>query len=194
MNSSNAENIGDAVSAPRGRAVPVAELFFTFSLIGLCGFGGVIPWLRRTLVDQKRWLDDAGFTEMLSIGQILPGATVTNLAVIFGYRHAGGAGALAAVSGLLIWPVALVLLLARVYQHYLTVPGVQGALHGMALAGTGLVLGTGLRLALGQPRTWRALLFGAATLAIIGVLHWPLASLAVVVPLAIMVESLAQRR
>ncbi|NBP96848.1 MAG: chromate transporter, partial [Burkholderiaceae bacterium] len=38
-----------------------AHLFITFTLIGLSGFGGVLPWARRTLVEQKQWLTSQEF-------------------------------------------------------------------------------------------------------------------------------------
>ncbi|WP_010089231.1 chromate transporter [Burkholderia ubonensis] len=194
MDHTNVTNVAEPAIAPGRRSISAAHLFVTFSLIGLCGFGGVIPWVRRTLVDQKHWLDNREFTELLSIGQILPGATVTNLSVIFGYRCQGVSGALAAVLGILALPIAIVLLLATAYRHYMTVPGVQGALHGMALVGTGLVLATGIRLALGQPRVWRVLVFGGLTFVVIGVLHWPFAAMTVLVPAAVAFEARAQRR
>ena len=53
------------------RAIRLA-LFVTFSRITLSGFGGVMFWARRRLVEQERWLTEQEFVELLSLGQLLP--------------------------------------------------------------------------------------------------------------------------
>ena len=65
------------------------ELFLTFSRLGLMGFGGVMPWVYREIVEKKKWLAPQEFAELLAMGQILPGANVTNLSAMLGYRFAG---------------------------------------------------------------------------------------------------------
>jgi len=52
------------------------ELFLTFFQIGLCGFGGVGPWARRIIVEDRRWMDDRGYAEILTICQVIPGPNV----------------------------------------------------------------------------------------------------------------------
>jgi hypothetical protein len=49
------------------------RLFLGFLSVGICGFGGVLPWARRMVVEQKRWLTAAEFTDMLGLCQFLPG-------------------------------------------------------------------------------------------------------------------------
>ena len=45
--------------------VPAAALFWGFLKIGLSGFGGVLPFARRTLVERERWLTEHEFTEVV---------------------------------------------------------------------------------------------------------------------------------
>lgn len=170
------------------------EIFRTFAEMSLYGFGGVMPWARRMLVDRRRWLDDREFAELLAIGQILPGPNICNMAVIVGYRHCGWRGSLAAAGGLMAAPFVIVLVLGALYRRFGALPAVQGALHGMMAVAAGLVLMTGVKLAQSQPRTVRGLVFGLMSLTAVGVLHWPLGwVMLVLIPLALCVEWRAQR-
>jgi chromate transporter len=170
------------------------QLFIEFARMGLSGFGGVLPFVRRAVVERNRWLDERDFVELLSLGQVLPGPNVINLALMLGLRFAGFRGALAAFSGLVMVPMALVLGLLLLYQHYQDVAAVQSMLRGMTAVSAGLMLATGFRLARSLSFTARALLIGGAAFVAIGLLRWPLVPvMAVLVPLALVWEWLAGR-
>ena len=104
------------------------QLFLGFSRIGMSGFGGVLPWARRMLVEQEKWLTTEEFSAMLGICQIVPGPNIVNLGVCVGSRFAGVRGAFAAVMGLMLGPVTIVILLGILYEHYSYMPIVQGLL------------------------------------------------------------------
>ena len=87
----------------------------------MSGFGGVLPWARRTLVERDKILTSEEFSAILGICQIVPGPNIMNLAVCVGSRFAGVRGALAAVLGLTIGPVLLVLLLAVTRLMFISV-------------------------------------------------------------------------
>ena len=122
------------------------DLFVSFTLIALQGFGGVLAVIQRALVERKRWLSNEEFIEEWSVAQILPGPNVCNLAMVIGQRHFGLAGAMSALAGLLAAPLLVVLALALVYARFADVPAVQGALRGMAAVAAGLVAATGLKM------------------------------------------------
>jgi chromate transporter len=122
------------------------ELFIGFSKIGMSGFGGVLPWARRTIVEQEKWLTAEEFSAMLGICQIVPGPNIVNLGVCVGSRFAGVPGAFAAVLGLMLGPVALLLVLAVLYEHYSYMPIVQGMLRGVSAVGVGLIASTGFKM------------------------------------------------
>jgi len=122
------------------------DLFVSFTLIALQGFGGVLAVIQRELVERKRWLTNEEFIEEWSVAQILPGPNVCNLAMVIGQRHFGLAGAMSALGGLLAAPLLVVLALALVYARFADVPAVQGALRGMAAVAAGLVAATGLKM------------------------------------------------
>ncbi len=119
------------------------HLFITFTFIGLSGFGGVLPWARRTLVEQKKWLSAPEFNALLGVCQLVPGPNIVNLAVCVGQRFGGLRGAFAAVGGLMIAPMTVVILLALLYDHYGQFEQVQGMLRGISAVGVGLIAATG---------------------------------------------------
>ncbi|MES2586047.1 MAG: chromate transporter [Pseudomonadota bacterium] len=118
----------------------------SFSKIGMSGFGGVLPWARRTLVEQDKVLSSEEFSAILGICQIVPGPNIVNLAVCIGSRFAGAKGALASVLGLTLGPICIVMLLAILYAHYSYMESVQGILRGISAVGVGLIASTGIKM------------------------------------------------
>jgi chromate transporter len=154
------------------------ELFLAFNRLALQGFGGVLPVAQRELVERRGWLTKEGFVELLSVGQVLPGPNLVNVALIYGDRCFGLSGALAALAGILLAPMAIVLLLAALYAQFVHLPAVAGALRGMGAVSAGLVVATALKL-LPTLRSnplglTAALAVAAATVAAIAGLRWPL--------------------
>lgn len=143
----------------------LAALFFAFSGIAVMGFGGVLPWARRMLVEQRRWMNDEDFAELLSLSQFLPGGNIINISIITGQRMRGLAGALVSLIGLMAAPVVIVLLLGTAYLRYGDLPQVQNMLAGIAAAAAGLILAMAAKMA--RPLIRRdaamALAFAAAT-------------------------------
>jgi chromate transporter len=166
-----------------------ADLFFAFNRLALQGFGGVLPVAQRELVEHQRWMSKAEFVALLSLGQVLPGPNIVNMALIFGDRHFGWRGALAALAGLMLAPLLIVLVLAVLVRQGGTSPVVNGALRGMGVVAAGLVLSTALKLSgalRGNPIGWvAAAVVVVVTTTLVAALRWPLAGvLAVVGPLA----------
>jgi chromate transporter len=122
------------------------DLFVSFTLLALQGFGGVMVIVYRELVEKKHWLTDDQFLEDWSVAQLLPGANIINLALIIGNRYFGLRGALAALFGLLLAPLVIVIAATLIYSRYADYPGVIGALRGMGAVVAGLIGATGLRL------------------------------------------------
>lgn len=122
------------------------QLFVSFSKIGISGFGGVLPWARRTLVEQDKILRSEEFSAILGICQIVPGPNVVNLAVCVGARFCGARGAFAAVLGLTLGPICIVMLLALLYAHYSYLESVKGMLRGISAVGVGLIASTGFKM------------------------------------------------
>jgi chromate transporter len=178
------------------------RLFTAFSSLALSGFGGVLPFAYRALVEQRKWLDAREFASLLAIAQVMPGPTICNLSVMIGQRFAGAAGACAALAGMVLGPSCIVVALGIAWQHYGGILAVKNALGGMSAVAIGLIAATGVKMgiALFRPATepviekvryWttrRFVQIALCALAFVGVgiLHWPLAAVvAALAPIAI---------
>ncbi len=151
-----------------------AALFLGFLEVGLLGFGGVLPFARRMIVEQRRWLTAAEFTDLLALCQFLPGPNICNMTIALGRRYHGAAGALASILGLMGAPVTIAVALGVVYGRYGGLPTVAHAFAGLAAAASGLVLATAVKVA--APLRGRAtgLAVAAAAFVAIAVLRLPL--------------------
>jgi len=168
------------------RVVSKRELFFGFLKIGLLGFGGIAPWARHVIIEERRWLTEKEFAAILGIGQILPGPNTMNASVMIGDRFQGVGGVLACLLGQMAMPLVIITSLAVVYQRYASVPEVKAALIGAAAGAAGLVLGTALKMAQKIKLTPLGLLVGLLAFGSIGLFQWPLVPVVVVlVPLGV---------
>ncbi|MEK6668238.1 MAG: chromate transporter [Pseudomonadota bacterium] len=160
------------------RPASLRELFIAFTLLALQGFGGVIAVAQRELCERRRWLDAREFVDMLASAQVLPGPNVCNLSLMIGDRFFGWRGALTALAGMILAPMALMLLLAWGLGEASSLPHAQGlirgALGGIAAVAAGQIIGTVLKLSAPlreHELGWPACL-GLAALALALVVHW----------------------
>jgi chromate transporter len=167
----------------------LSELFITFATISLYGFGGVLAWSRRMMVEERGWLTPEQFNETYALCSMLPGGNIINFSVIFGSRFRGVPGALAATVGLLGPPMVLIIIIGAIYSHYGDLPALRRMLTGIASAAAGLMMATVAKMA--RPlfvnrRSMAAPLVAIATFAAIGIMHWPLPLvLAVLIPVSV---------
>src|ERR1019366_7010210 len=103
---------------PDGYRPTITGIFTGFFMVGVRGFGGVLPWARRTIVEERKWLSAAEFAEVLGLCQFLPGGNIINVSVAVGARFRGVPGAVAAVMGLMLAPVAIVIGLGAIYDQF----------------------------------------------------------------------------
>ncbi|MEJ7685905.1 MAG: chromate transporter [Variovorax sp.] len=164
----------DAAPPERPRPQSPRDLFVSFTLLALQGFGGVIAIVQREIVEKKRWLTPEEFLEDWAVAQVLPGPNVINIALMIGDRYFGLRGAMAAVAGMLAVPLGVILALAVLYAHYATNPQVAGALRGMGAVAGGLIAAAGIKLipalrrhplGFGVCLAFVAMVFGAIALA-----------------------------
>jgi chromate transporter len=137
-------------------------------------------------VVRKQWLTEEQFLSAMTMCRIMPGANQVNLAVFVGASLRGIPGAAAALLGLCLVPVALILTLGFVYFTFKELPAVKGALHGASVAAVALTLAmvvkTGRKCLTGPV----PLALFAAAFVLTGVLRWPLlVSLAILAPLSL---------
>lgn len=173
------------------------ELFVAFAKMSLAGFGGVLVWARRALVDQHRWMTAEEFNEAFALCHFLPGPNIVNLSVVFGSRFRGFPGAIAALLGLLGPPVVIVTVLAAIYAHYGQIDALQRILAGVSCAAVGLFLAVIARMTLpllkGRDPVVLAILI--AVFVAIGIARLPLPIvLLVAVPVSIAMTWWVRRR
>ena len=149
------------------------QLFMGFFVLGLTGFGGVLPMARHMLVDKRHWLTAAQFTELLGLCQFLPGGNIINLSVALGMEFRGLRGALSALLGLILAPTICVVLLGLVYARYQNEPLVEHLFAGMAAA-AGLLLSTGIKMLAPLRGKWLQLLLVAVGVMAIAVFRIPM--------------------
>src|SRR5689334_6762998 len=155
--------------------VSLLSIFWVFFRIGLFSFGGGLSgWIYRDVVTLRGWMSDSDFLSGLALGQILPGANVTNLTVYIGQSLRGPAGAICAVIGLLTGPFFAVIAMAMAYDRIVGMPWIQDALSGAAAAAIGLLLVVALKGAYQSSRRLAPFLILLVTFIAIGILQWPL--------------------
>jgi chromate transporter len=171
---------------PKSEGVAAGALFREFLKIGVSGFGGVMPFAHRSLVEHNRWMTEREFTEALSLAQFLPGPNIVNLSVIVGRRFDGPLGSAAATLGLMLMPLVIVILLAMLFAEFAHVPAVRGACAGVSAAASGLILSVALKMARPMGRAPVPLSIAAITFVAIALLRIPLTwVLAAIAPLSI---------
>jgi chromate transporter len=152
----------------------VLDLFIGFFFVGVCGFGGVLPWARRMIVEQRKWLTPAEFTEMLGLCQFLPGGNIMNVTIALGSRFQGVPGAVACLVGLMAAPVAIVIGLGAVYDQYAAYPPVRRAFISLAAAAAGFLLASAWKIAYPLRAKPLAIACAVVTFVVIALLRLPL--------------------
>ena len=171
----------DTVPSPRPSSP--FDLFRTFTVIALQGFGGVLAISQDVLCDRKRWLGNDEYAEMLALAQVLPGPNVCNLALIVGDRFFAWRGAFSALAGMMLVPFCIVLALTAAYTRFASLPEVAGATRGVAAVAAGLIMATALKLAATLRDNPMGLVacttLAGAVFAGIALFHWPVAAIVV---------------
>jgi chromate transporter len=178
----------DGALVPAQQPPTLSELFFGFAKISVSGIGMILPWARRLIVDEKKWMTAEEFNEAFSLSQFLPGPNVVNMSVVFGSRMRGAPGAAVALAGLLGPPFLIVIGLSALYAQYGDIEILRRILAGISAAAIGLIIAVIAKMA--EPIFRKP--FGPApfvmiaTFAAVGIWRLPLVwVLAVLIPLSI---------
>jgi chromate transporter len=164
------------------------ELFVAFAKMSLAGFGGVLVWARRGIVDQHRWMTAEEFNETFALCHFLPGPNIVNLSVVFGSRFRGIAGGIAAFAGLVGPPMVIATILAALYARYGEIDVLRRILAGVSCAAVGLLISVVFKMMMPliKKRDAVGLLILLAVFIAIGLVRLPLqAVLLVAIPLSL---------
>lgn len=119
----------------------VGEVFLVFLKLGLTSFGGPIAHLgyfREELVIRRKWLDEAGYADLVGLCQFLPGPASSQVGFALGLLRAGFGGAVAAWAAFTL-PSAILLLAFATASGSLDGPVGHGLVHGLKLVAVSVV-------------------------------------------------------
>ena len=171
-------------------------LLGVFLRIGLTSFGGsTSAWMHREIVERRGLLDDQQFMTGLTFAQVLPGANPVNLALYIGLQVRGGLGGAVAVFGMVIPAFCVILMLGLLYRTFSAYATTHVILSGIAAAGVGATIAMGVKLGRRVMRSAVPVAVALVTFTAVGVLHWPMVPVVLVmVPISVAVALLLQRR
>lgn len=105
------------------------QIFLAFFRVGMLGFGGgpsSIPLVHGEVVKRYRWMDDEDFSDVLALGNALPGPIATKMAGYIGYRVSGIGGCLVGVVAMVLPTVLIMIALLGFLMAYKDSSQVQG--------------------------------------------------------------------
>src|SRR5450830_1249951 len=154
----------------------LAELFRAFAVVSISAFGGALPWARRMIVEQKRWMTTEEFNETFALSQFLPGPNVINFSVVFGSRKKRPAGAAVALVGLLVPAMMIVMVLTILYERFGGLETLSRILAGITAAAVGLLIAVVAKMAapLFVKRWNSGPLIAIAAFIGVAIIQWPL--------------------
>ena len=96
----------------------ILDIFLNFFKFGCFTFGGgwgIVAQIQKEYVEKKHWITEEELLDFTSVGRSLPGLMIGNASMLFGYQTAGITGAVAALLGITIPPVAIMIGVTFVY-------------------------------------------------------------------------------
>ncbi len=178
----------------RGEHPTLRQLFLGFLGLGMMAFGGALPLAHRMLVEDKRWLDESEFTELLGLCQFLPGGNMINLSVAVGMRFRGVKGAFVSIMGLVAMPSMVLVMLGMLYERFQNDAQVTHVFAGLAAAAAGLLVSMAIKIALPLRKKYLMALVAVICFVAIALLRWPLLwVMLVMTPLSIWVTARSKK-
>jgi chromate transporter len=110
------------------------KLSIAFFRSGILGFGGgpsAIPLVHKEVVTTFKWMNDDEFSDVLALGNTLPGPINTKMAGYIGYRVAGVAGMINAVLSSIIPSLLMMIILLTTLTSFKDQPWVAGMTRGV---------------------------------------------------------------
>jgi chromate transporter len=162
------------------------QLFLGMQQVALSSFGGGLSaWSERIVVEERQWMNQEEFMTGLTVARLFPGPNQINMAVYIGSRFRGLSGAIAALSGILLLPFSVLMLLGLGYYYLNMNMAVDRVLAGVITASAGMALSMGFKIAGAYSRDPVAMVLAGASFIAMSVFHVRLVPLVLVAgPLA----------
>lgn len=113
------------------------DLFLTFLKIGTFTFGGgyaMIPIVKDICVDERHWLDETEFLNMLTVSESTPGPVAINMATYIGYKRMGLKGAIVSTIGVVFSSYVIIFLISLFFEDVLKNQIIANAFKGIRIA------------------------------------------------------------
>ncbi|MEP4380731.1 MAG: chromate efflux transporter [Alphaproteobacteria bacterium] len=119
----------------------LAGIFWAFLVLGATAFGGPVAhfgYFRTEFVDRRRWIDERGFADLVSLCQFLPGPASSQTGIAIGMIQRGWLGGIAAWLGFTT-PAAIIMIGLGFGLSFAETAAGQGIVHGLKLAAVAVV-------------------------------------------------------
>lgn len=136
------------------------SLFGTFFKIGAFTLGGgyaMIPLVQREVVDNRHWIGEEEFLDLIALAQSAPGIIAVNTAVFVGYKINGWKGLIASVLGAVLPSFTIILLIASVFTRFRDYPQVEAVFKGIRPAVVALIAAPLYKMAKAAKVTWKTI-------------------------------------
>jgi len=143
---------------PTEKAPSLARLFLSFLRLGATAFGGpaMIAYIRRMVVEQKKWMDDASFKGGVAFCQMVPGATAMQSSAYVGLRVRGVSGAAVSFIGFGLPAFLIMTLLSALYMHTQNLPVIISAFNGLQAIIVSIVANAAITFGRTSIKSWKA--------------------------------------
>lgn len=127
----------------------ILQLFIVFFKIGLFTFGGgyaMIAVIERELIEQKKWLTQDEFLDVVAIAESSPGPIAINSATFIGYKVAGVLGSLFATLGVVLPSFIIIFAISFVFDKFIQIKWVAYAFKGIQACVAFIILNAGIKM------------------------------------------------
>ena len=128
-------------------------MFLEFAKFGCFTFGGgwsIIAQMQQRYVEKRKEITSQELLDLTSVAKSLPGTMIGNVAMLYGYRVGGLWGGLAAVFGMILPPLAVIVAISYFYAAFRANLWVSAAMEGMQAAVVPIIFSAAINLVKGS--------------------------------------------
>ena len=129
------------------------QLFLEFAKFGCFTFGGgwsIIAQMQQLYVEKRKEITSQELLDLTSVAKSLPGTMISNVAMLYGYRVGGLPGGFAAVFGMILPPLVVIVVISYFYAAFRANPWVNAAMEGMQSAVVPIIFSAAINLVKGS--------------------------------------------
>ena len=129
------------------------QLFLEFAKFGCFTFGGgwsIIAQMQQLYVEKRKEITSQELLDLTSVAKSLPGTMISNVAMLYGYRVGGLPGGFAAVFGMILPPLVVIVVISYFYAAFRANPWVNAAMEGMQAAVVPIIFSAAINLVKGS--------------------------------------------